>query len=40
MCEKPGGRPRIFENFVVDKKIVIQSKHNFNLNVFIDKFIL
>jgi len=24
MCEKPGGRPRIFENFVVDKKIVIQ----------------
>lgn len=24
ICEKPGGRPRIFENFVVDKKIVIQ----------------
>ena len=24
ISEKPGGRPRIFENFVVDKKIVIQ----------------
>ena len=24
IIEKPGGRPRIFENFVVDKKIVIQ----------------
>ncbi len=24
ICEKPGGRPRIFANFVVDKKIVIQ----------------
>lgn len=24
ICEKPGGRPRIFENFVVEKKIVIQ----------------
>ena len=24
ICEKPGGRPRVFENFVVDKKIVIQ----------------
>ena len=24
ICEKPGGRPRVFENFVVDKKIIIQ----------------
>lgn len=24
IIEKPGGRPRVFENFVVDKKIVIQ----------------
>ena len=24
ICEKPGGRPRVFENFVVDEKIVIQ----------------
>lgn len=24
ICEKPGGRPRVFENFVVDRKIVIQ----------------
>ena len=24
ICEKPGGRPRILENFLVDRKIVIQ----------------
>jgi type I restriction-modification system DNA methylase subunit/REP element-mobilizing transposase RayT len=24
ICEKPGGRPRVLENFLVDKKIVIQ----------------
>ena len=24
ICEKPGGRPRILENFIVDRKIVIQ----------------
>lgn len=24
ICEKAGGRPRVYENFVVDKKIVIQ----------------
>lgn len=24
ICEKPGGRPRVFENFTVEKKLVIQ----------------
>lgn len=24
ICEKPGGRPRVLENFLVDKKIVVQ----------------
>ena len=24
ICEKPGGRPRVLENFLVDKKIIIQ----------------
>ena len=36
ICEKPGGRPRIFENFVVDKKIVIQDMAT-EINATIDK---
>ena len=35
ICEKPGGRPRIFENFVVPKKIVIQDMAN-DINATID----
>ena len=36
ICEKPGGRPRVFENFVVDKKIVIQDMAT-EINATIDK---
>ena len=36
ITQKPGGRPRIFENFVVDKKIVIQDMA-FEINATLDK---